>query len=77
MSDKINGHMTEPHQHIKGSITSTDKHLLGQLSSNGPKDYNKIYNKPKIEGVTLEGDKSFEDLNLMPLTNAELAAILD
>lgn len=39
-------------------------------------DYNRLYNKPSIEGVELVGDKSFEELNLQTLTNTELENIL-
>lgn len=39
-------------------------------------DYNVLSNRPKIETVTLEGDKSFEDLGLSSLTNTELEAML-
>lgn len=39
-------------------------------------DYNVLSNRPKIEDVTLEGDKSFEDLGLSSLTNTELEAML-
>lgn len=39
-------------------------------------DYNVLSNRPKIEGVLLEGDKTFEELNLQRLTNQELEAML-
>lgn len=39
-------------------------------------DYNDLRNKPSIEGVTLEGDKTFEELNLQSLTNSELENML-
>lgn len=39
-------------------------------------DYNDLRNKPSIEGVELEGDKTFEELNLQSLTNQELEAML-
>lgn len=39
-------------------------------------NYNDLYNKPKIEGVVLEGDKTFEDLTLKSLSNMEIEAIL-
>ena len=39
-------------------------------------DYNDLRNKPSIEGVELIGDKSFEELNLQRLTNAELENML-
>lgn len=39
-------------------------------------DYEGLNNLPQIEGVTLIGNKSFEDLNLHALTNAEIEALL-
>lgn len=42
----------------------------------GTDDYNDLRNKPKIEGVILGGDKSFEDLNLEPITNWEIEFML-
>jgi hypothetical protein len=36
------------------------------------KDYEVLDNKPQIEGVTLIGDKTFEDLNLQRVSNAEI-----
>ena len=34
------------------------------ISVPGDGDYNHLLNRPSIEGVTLEGDKTFEDLHL-------------
>lgn len=39
-------------------------------------NYNDLDNKPKINGVTLTGDKSFPDLDLHTLTIAEILDIL-
>ena len=39
-------------------------------------DYNLLHNKPQIEGVTLEGNKTFEELTLASLTNAEIEQLL-
>ncbi len=38
-------------------------------------DYNKLKNKPQINSVELQENKSFEDLGLVPLTNSELEKI--
>jgi hypothetical protein len=38
----------------------------------GTDDYNQLRNKPQIEAVTLQGDKSFEQLGLSPIGNAEI-----
>ena len=39
-------------------------------------DYQKLVNKPKIEGITLVGDKTFEELNLKTLSNIDIENIL-
>lgn len=41
----------------------------------GVTDYGELTGKPSIEGVTLQGDKSFEDLGLVELTNAQILEI--
>ena len=87
MSDQVIGNLTEDHQRINGSLTRDDANISGSLSprsqtlagnldGSGSRNYNHLYNKPKIEGVTLEGDLTFEELNLMKLSNADLARIL-
>lgn len=40
-------------------------------------DYPSLNHKPQINGVTLIGDKSFEDLGDNPLTNVEIKAIFN
>lgn len=39
-------------------------------------DYAKASNKPSINGVTLIGDKTNEDLNIRGISNAEIEALL-
>lgn len=43
--------------------------------SGGVTSYNDLTDKPSIEGVTLIGDKTHEDLNLSGLTNEEIDEI--
>ena len=43
----------------------------------GTQDYEALANKPQIEGVTLNGNKSFSDLNLNALTNMEIEELLE
>lgn len=40
------------------------------------RSYTDLENKPSIEGITVEGDKSFEDYNLSPISNTELENLL-
>lgn len=46
---------------------------LGAAQKVYEKDYNNLFNKPQIEGNTLEGDKTFDDLGMTPLSAQELA----
>lgn len=39
------------------------------------KDYNKLNNKPRINGVTLQGDKSALDLRLVPIDLSPFEAV--
>lgn len=59
-------------------LDSSDNAMLNVESTTvvSVDDYNRLYNKPSIEGVELVGDKSFEELNLQTLTNTELENIL-
>ncbi len=50
---------------------------LGQtVLTSGTSDYEKLRNKPRIEGVELVGDLSFPQLNMSRLTNSEIEALL-
>lgn len=63
-------------QTLTGSLTK-EQSLTGGLTvpEGGTKDYNKLSNKPKINGVELIGDRSFEDLGEENLTNIEILTI--
>lgn len=47
----------------------------GGGSSSGTTNYNELSNKPKLNGVTIQGDKTFDDYGLTPLTADELSAM--
>ena len=55
----------------KGNTTTADVH--DGISG----DYAGLINKPSIEGVTLDGDKSFEDLTLRKMTTSEIISIVN
>lgn len=59
-------------------ISNSNMELSSVGSSSNVYDYNNIENKPKINGVTLIGDKSSEDLNIdtVSMTNSDIEAIL-
>lgn len=44
--------------------------LAAQISSIS--SYTVLSNKPQIEGVTLSGNKTYEDLNLQKISNSEM-----
>ena len=61
-------------------ITESGDHEVeveAEVSVNGgSKDYDDLSHKPRIEGVELEGDKSFDDLNLNKISNSEIEELL-
>ena len=40
-------------------------------------DYSSILNKPSINGVTLEGNKTNEEILIQPLSNEDIESLLD
>ena len=50
------------------------KHSTGDVPFTG--DYNDLTNKPRIEGVALQGNKSFPELNLDVISNSKLESML-
>lgn len=47
------------------------------INDGGTYDYNELDNKPQINGNTLEGDKTFEDLGAESLTNIDIENIIN
>lgn len=43
----------------------------------GTTDYDALQNRPKINNVTLTGNKDFGDLGLESLTNSDIEALLN
>lgn len=63
---------------LSGSLI-TETPMSGTLKmakSNTERDYEKLYNKPKINGVELVQDKSFEELGDHVLTNFEILELM-
>lgn len=60
---------------LYSSRKSLDVEFLGVPSASS-RDYNALMNKPSIETVTLQGDKTFEQLGLKPLNADDLLEIL-
>lgn len=59
-----------------GSTTIIYQKNQGGGGSSGTNNYNDLINKPRIEGVTLQGNKDYEDLNLERLTNSDIESAL-
>ena len=70
------------------ALTSAEKHDLTKIyflydagsGGGGTDDYNDLSNKPQINSVTLQGNKSFDDLNIgdaIDLDASQLSDLLD
>ena len=79
--------MTYREKSLKGQISAET--LSGSLIAETPvtgtlkmakstteRDYEKLYNKPKINGIELVQDKSFEELGDHVLTNFEILELM-
>lgn len=44
--------------------------------SGGTNNYKALYNKPSIEDVILQGNKTFEELGMKPMTVQEIEKVL-
>lgn len=65
---------------IDGGEVGLEKRLDGNeigvfYNKGGTSDYTMLAHKPMINGVTLIGDKSIEDLGVETLTNTEILQI--
>lgn len=78
----IDGADIELDNQIDGREISLDNRISGGeigafYNSGGSSDYENLANKPKINGVTLIGDKSIEELGVETMTNLEIKSIFD
>lgn len=72
---KISDMEIKTHARLSKNIEASAR--VGQtVTVNGVSDYNRLRNKPRIEGVELVGDLTFPQLNLSRITNSELEEIL-
>lgn len=63
---------------MSGSMTA-DTSMTGELKmprSTVEKDYEKLINKPSINGVELVQNKSFEELGCIPMKNSEILELI-
>lgn len=67
---------------IEGSINNNEAELVGGMviGTFTEKDYEKLFNKPKINNVELIGNKNLEDLDIQEkmdyLTNMEIEQLI-
>ena len=50
--------------------------LINEISVNYVSDYDLLSNKPQINNVTLQGNKSLDDIGIEDISNLELELIL-
>jgi hypothetical protein len=66
---------------VTGNIATDSLNVGGDIKIGGDTptttDYNLLQNKPKINGVELVDDKSFEELGVETMTNIEIKAVFD
>jgi hypothetical protein len=60
---------------VSGNINAGAQ-MSSQIHVNYVSDYDLLQNKPQINSVTLQGDKSFDDLGLEGISNMELENML-
>lgn len=75
VTPKLSGGQIKVTADISKNVTVTPE-LSTTVSHNVTSDYELLINKPLINSVTLQGDKSFEDLGLEAITNMELENLL-
>lgn len=65
-------------QKLTGTLSGESELSGGQLSNDiTHHSYNDLVDKPSINEVILQGDKSFEELGLAGLTSQEIDKIID
>ena len=69
-NQRLNTNFNETKQRIEANFGNIQYIAVGETS-----DYTKLTNKPKIEGVTLQDNKSFIDLGLTEVSNQEILEI--
>lgn len=65
-------HSTECDEKINLKFQTEIKPVIG----GGTDDYNELSNRPKINGVVLEGDKTNEELLIVAISNVEIEELL-
>lgn len=61
---------------LSGNNITASAALANRIEVNNVSNYDLLNNKPQINSITLQGDKSFEELGLEGISNLELENIL-
>lgn len=81
MSDVASAQLVPIMHEIRGVITDQNRQkLVGSLyipKVIGTLVYEELRGKPAINGVELSGDKSFDELGELTMTNSEIKDIID
>ena len=74
MEDKITAILKD--EFLSADIADQDLNAnLGNVVKIEAKDYNRLNNKPQINGETLQGDKSAQELGLVPIQLSSFRAV--
>lgn len=78
MRDKVLRGVLSETKSLKGTLTASSKNVINVAAgaSISETNYERLKNKPSIEGVKLIGDKTFEELGLESIDNSELMGLL-
>lgn len=76
MNEELTIELIEENIEIEAIEEDIEIELKSNETIQTTNDYEKLRNKPKIEGIELLGDKSLEDLGATFLTNCELEELL-
>lgn len=61
---------------VYATVNNQNDWTMGDIPlDDGVTSYNDLTDKPQIEGVTLSGDKTYDELNLIRITNAEIETL--
>lgn len=73
---QLSGNQINASANISGNTIGATAQMINRTEVNNVSNYNLLNNKPQINSVTLQCDKSFEDLGLEGISNIELENIL-
>lgn len=69
-------HKTNPEVYVRHYYSNSWGNWNELSGASAVTSYTALTDKPSIEGVTLSGNKTHEDLNLSPISNAEIDTIM-